>query len=540
MTPPRKIRYKRLSRSEARALDEPYYFDQAAADHACNFFSLFLRHSRGRWAGKPFELLDWQRNDIIREVFGWKRTVDDLRRFRTAYIEVPKKNGKSTLLAGIGLYLLVADGESGAEVYGAACDREQASIIYREAAAMVRASPELSRVLEVVDSRKTIAMPAKASFYRVLSADGFRAEGLNIHGLLFDELHAQKDRRLWDALRYGGAAREQPLLVSITTAGYDRNSICYEQHRYAKQVMADESIDPTFFGFVAGASEDDDWTSEPVWRKANPSLGETMKVDDFAADCAEAQLSNTKENAFKRYRLNIWTHQDTRWLKMAAWEGGGAKPPRPLEGRPCWCGLDLATTFDTSAFVAIFPDDDGTVDVVSRFWIPAENATERERRDRVPYLVWARDPASGLTLTDGNVTDYDVIRRDILAFAAKYNIRKIGVDRWNATQLSTQLQGDGIEVVGFSQGFSSMSGPSKTLENMIVGGRLRHAQNPVLSWMANNVSVKSDANGNIRPVKPKSNSPDRIDGIVSLVMAIGVYTESQKEPPKPVPEIVVL
>ncbi len=435
---------------------------------------------------------------------------------------------------------MVADGERGAEVYGAAVDREQASIIYREAAAMVRASPELSRVLEIVDSRKTIAMPAYASFYRVLSADGFRAEGLNIHGLLFDELHAQKDRRLWDALRYGGAAREQPLLVSITTAGYDRNSICYEQHRYAKQVMQDEAIDPTFFGFIAAAEEEDDWTKEDAWHKANPSLGQTIKVDDFAADCAEAQLSSTKENSFKRYRLNIWTHQDTRWIKMAAWEGGGKKPPKPLAGRECWCGLDLATTYDTSAFVAVFPADDGTFDVVCKFWIPSENATERERRDRVPYLAWSKDPETGLVLTDGNVTDYDVIRRDIIAFASTHNVRRIGVDRWNSTQLTTQLQGDGLDVVGFSQGFASMSGPSKTLENLVVGGKLRHGGNPVLSWMANNASVKVDANGNIRPIKPKPNAPDRIDGIVSLVMALGVFSEAKKEPPAPTPEILFL
>jgi phage terminase large subunit-like protein len=265
-----------------------------------------------------------------------------------------------------------------------------------------------------------------------------------------------------------------------------------------------------------------------------------MKVDDFAADYAEAQLSNTKENSFKRYRLNIWTHQDTRWLKMAAWAGGSDHPRRPLDGRPCWCGLDLATTFDTSAFVALFPDDDGTYDVLCRFWVPQENAAERERRDRVPYLVWAKDPASGLTMTDGNVTDYDVIRRDILAFSSRYNVRKIGIDRWNSTQLSTQLQGDGLEVVGFSQGFGSMSAPSKTLENLVVGGRLRHAGNPVLTWMANNVSVKVDANGNIRPVKPKPTSPERIDGVVSLVMAIGVHAESQREPTRPAPEIVVL
>lgn len=531
------IRLPRLSKNEAAEQGLEFYFNERRGSHAVRFFEKFLCHSKGKFAGKPFTLLPWQRT-MLEELFGWVKIESDLRRYRMAYISTAKKSGKSTILAGIGLYLLMADGEQGAEIYSAASDRDQAGIVFREAANMVRASPMLRNSIEVIDSRRTITDRKTSSFYRVLSADAFRAEGLNIHGLLFDELHAQRDRRLFDSLRYGGAAREQPLLVSITTAGYDRNSICFEQYSYAKAAAQDWRHDPSFFPMIYEAEAEDEWTAEETWPKANPSWGVTIDPKDFAQDCKEAQLSNTKENAFKRYRLNMWTQQDTRWIKMEAWNSCNSKPPGPLEGRECWCGLDLATTYDTSAFVAVFPAEDGTYDVLCRFWIPGENALERNRRDRVPYTTWAEDDANGLKFTDGNVTDYDVVRRDINEFAKMYNVRQVAIDRWNATQLALQLQGDGHDVVGYSQGVGSMSAPSKLLENLIVSGKIRHGGNLVLSWMAGNASVKVDASGNIRPVKPKPGSPERIDGIVALVMALGI--QSSQKPPEEVPEPGIL
>lgn len=530
---------ERLSKNEATEQGLDYYFNESRAAHIVEFFEGWLRHSKGRFAGKPFRPLSWQRK-LLEELFGWVRVDNDLRRYRMAYISTAKKSGKSTLLAGIGLYLLVADGEIGAEIYGAGSDREQASLVFREAASMVRASPHLSRSLEIIDSRKTIAFRAASSFYRCLSADAFRAEGLNIHGLLFDELHAQRSRQLFDSLRYGGAAREQPLLCSITTAGYDRNSICWEQYSYAKAVAADWRYDPTFFSCIYEAGDQDDWIDEETWPKANPSWGVTIDPKDFAIDCREAQLSNTKENSFKRYRLNMWTEADTRWIKNEAWQACASGPPAPLEGRECWCGLDLATTYDISAFVAVFPAPDGTYDLLCRFWIPGDNALEREKRDRVPYTIWANDPETGLRMTDGNVTDYDVVRRDINEFAKAYNVRQIAIDRWNATQLSIQLQGDGLEVVGFGQGFGSMSGPSKLLENLCASGKLRHGDNKVLNWMISNASVKIDAGGNIKPVKPKSGSPERIDGVVSLVMALGIHSSQRPQEEKPQPDILII
>jgi len=301
-------RLKRLSRSEATEQALEFYYDETRGNHAVRFFETFLRHSKGRFAGKPFTLLDWQRG-MLEELFGWARVEDGTRRYRMAYISTAKKSGKSTILAGIGLYLLVADREPGAEIYSAASDREQASLVFKEAANMVRASPFLSQRLQVVDSRRTIAHLASSSFYRVLPADSFRAEGLNIHGLLFDELHAQRTRDLFDSLRYGGAARSQPLLCSITTAGYDRNSICYEQYQYAKRVLEDWQYDPTFFPLIYEADEKDDWTAEETWPKANPSWSVTINPTDFASDCKEAQQSSTKEFSFKRYRLKAEQHQ---------------------------------------------------------------------------------------------------------------------------------------------------------------------------------------------------------------------------------------
>jgi phage terminase large subunit-like protein len=491
-----------------------------------HFFEKILRHSKGQNAGKPFTLLPWQHH-VMRELFG-RINPDGTRQHRIGYIELPKKQGKSTTLAGIALYMTAFDSEPGAEVYGAAADREQASIIYREAASMVRASPALSKHLEVIDSRKTIVHKASNSFYRVLSADAFRAEGLNIHALLFDELHAQRDRRLWDALRYGGAARRQPLLLSITTAGYDRKSICWEQHAYAERCIADPTVDPAFFGCIYAAAPEDDWQNPKTWHKANPSLGETITVESFAADAREAEQSPSKLNAFLRYRLNVWTTQDVRWLSPDAWAKCGKPLRDKLEKRQWYGGLDLASTTDLSALVLVSQDEDGTFDIMPYFWVPQDNAAERTLRDKVDYVGWIRD--GYVRATDGNVTDYDVIRRDIVQLSQQFNIRQIGIDRWNATQLATQLQGDGIDVLGFGQGYGSMSSPSRALENYVLSEKIRHAGNPVLAWMASNVAVQSDHQGNIKPSKAKST--ERIDGIVALVMALGIHATATAPPPE--------
>jgi len=427
---------------------------------------------------------------------------------------VPTHN--STLCAGLSLYLLIADGEIGAEVYSAAADREQAGIVFREAATMVRASRELADHVEVIDSRKRITFQRTGSYLQALSRESGSNEGLNIHGLIFDELHAQKTRDLWDALTYGGAARRQPLAIAITTAGFDRHSICYEQREYALQVLDGRIPDWTFFPYVCAADEGDDWTAPQTWAKANPSLGVTVKEGELAEACAEAQASPLKENSFKRYRLNIWTEQDVRFLQMNEWDAcGSAVDPEALRGRPCYAGLDLASTRDLNAFVLFFPDDGNAV--LPYFWIPQDTARERERRDKAPYLTWAKEGL--IELTPGNVADYDRIRARVNEIEEQYDIQEIAIDRWNSLQLQTQLDDDGFTVVPFGQGMVSMSAPTKELERLILARQLAHGGHPVLRWMAGNISVKEDAAGNIKPDKDKST--EKIDGIVALIMAIG-------------------
>jgi len=503
------------------------------------FFETVLRHSKGQVAGEHFKLLDWQ-HEVFRHMFG-RLKPDGSRQTRVAYIELPKKNGKSTLLAGLALYGLVADDEPGAEIYGAACDREQAGIIYREAASMVRSSPALSKVLEVIDSRKTIVHRASNSFYRVLSADAFRAEGLNIHMLLFDELHAQRDRRLWDALRYGGAARRQPLILSITTAGeLDRHALWWEQRTYAERCKADPALDPSFYGCVFKADEGDDPFDEATWRKANPSLGQTITLESFAADALEAKNSPTKLNSFLRYRLNVPTASDIRWILPDKWAACGGDL-RPLAGRQAFVGLDLSSTIDLTCAVYLFSDDDGMFDVPPFFWAPAEGAAARAHKDKVPYLDWAKTQTPYgplLRLTDGNATDYDVVRRDINEISKQFTVRQMGIDPWNAQHIAQQLQADGYEVVAFRQGYGSLSSPSKYLEACVLQQRWRHANHQVLAAHAAAVAVEMNHAGDIKPSKAKST--ERIDGMLGLIEAIGLWQTATAPKPEQNWDIVTI
>ncbi|MCC7424456.1 MAG: terminase large subunit [Planctomycetaceae bacterium] len=499
--------------ADERFVSNGGWFDLAAAERVRTFFTKFLRHSKGEWAGRPFELLPWQWRDIIGPLFGWKRP-DGTRRYRRGYIEVPKKNGKSQMFSGLSLYLLAGDKEPGAEIYSAAIDRDQASIVYNEAANMVESSPELQSRLQVVRSTKRIVFHHNRSVYRALSADVPAKEGLNAHAVLIDELHAQKSRELWDTLRYAGASRRQPLHLAITTAGFDRHSICWEQHDYAAKVLDGTIDDPSFFAFMAAASMEDDWTDPEVWRKANPGFGITISAEQFAEDCREAQESPAKENSFRRYRLNQWTEQETRWLSMEKWDACGT-PLDDLDGKECFGGLDLSSTTDISAFVLVFPVDDG-YDVLPFFWVPEEGARVRERKDRVPYSQWIR--AGLIEATPGEVVDYDVVRKRIEELGKRFQIREIAIDRWNATQLATQLESDGFEMVAFGQGYASMSAPTKRLEELILCRKISHAAHPVLRWMAGNVAIEKDAADNWKPSKNRSR--ERIDGIVALIMAL--------------------
>lgn len=495
--------------TEARGL----WFDEGAAARAVGFFETFLRHSKGRWAGRAFGLAGWQRT-IVRELFGWKR-ADGTRRYRKAYIEIPRKNGKSTLSAGIGLYLLFADGEAGAEVYSAAADRNQAHIVFDEAKAMLEQSASLKKRARAY--RRTITVAATRGKYEVLSADVPTKHGLNAHGIIFDELHAQAGRDLWDVLNTSTGSRAQPLMVMITTAGFDRNSICWEQHEYARRVLEGMIDDPSFFAYIAAADEADDWTQPEVWRKANPNLGVSISEEYLAEECERAKQSPAYQNTFRRLHLNQWTQQESRYIPMEAWDGCARALP-DLSGRPCYAGLDLASTTDVAALGLLFPPQEAGEPFwwLPRFWIPEANMRERVRRDRVPYDVWVR--AGLMTATPGNVIDYAFIEAELGRLAEVYDVREVAFDRWGAAQISQRLTEQGFTMVEFGQGYQSMSAPTKELLRLVLSGGIAHGGNAVLRWMADNLAVQQDPAGNVKPTKAKSTG--RIDGIVAGVMGL--------------------
>ena len=489
-------------------------FNNRLAKRAIDFFHECLTFTAGEWMGRPFRLEPWQQA-IVGNLFGWKRP-DGTRRYREAFIFVPRKNGKSELAGGLGNLLTFADGEPGAQVYCAAADREQARLVFNAARTMVEAEPELARRSHIYTNA---IMAPRGSVLKVVSAEAYSKHGINAHGVIIDELHAQPNRELVDVLTTSTGARRQPLLIHITTSDFDRESICNEKHDYARKVRDGVIDDPAFLPVIYEAAPDADWTDPDVWAKVNPNLGVSVSVEYLERECRRAQETPTYENPFKRLHLNMRTAQDVRWLSIEQWDACGGTPidEAALYGRECYAGLDLSTTTDISALVLVFRDPDGGVTLLPWFWIPADNARKREHRDRVPYETWARQGL--IEMTPGNVIDYDYIRARINDLSKRFNIREIAIDPWNATQLSTQLQGDGFEVVQFGQGYKDMTSPAKELEKLVVSGRLRHGGHPVLRWMASNVAVEMDAAGNLKPSKKKST--ERIDGITAAVMALG-------------------
>lgn len=508
-------------------MTDKYYFDDTAAKMAIEFIRL-LRHTKGEWAGQPFELDDWQVKDIIEPLFGWKRHSDGTRRYRTAYIEVPRKNGKSTLAASIAALLLLADGEQGAEIYSAAADRDQARIVFEQAKQMIQSSPRLAKLTQPF--KNTIMATKSKSVYRVLSADAPTKHGLNASGVVFDELHAQPNRELYDVMTTSVGARRQPVMFMITTAGYSRQSICWEMHEYARQILEGIIEDDTFLPVIYAADENDDWLDEKVWIKANPGLGKTIKLDYLRSEAKKAENVPAYQNTFRRLHLNQWVQQETRWLDMQAWDACDEPvDPNLLQGALCYGGLDLASTSDIASFVLCFPNEPGDAEqyaLLPFFWIPEENMIERARKDRVPYDAWVRDGL--ITATPGNVIDYDYIIRDIEALGEVYNISEIAFDRWGASQISQTLDGAGFVMVGFGQGFASMSPPTKELMRLVLDGKLRHGKHPVLRWMADNLVVTTDAAGNMKPNKAKSR--EKIDGIVAGVMALDRAIRHESKP----------
>lgn len=489
------------------------HIDGRLARRINGFFMRALRHVQGECAGQPFALQDWQR-EIVTEVFA-RLDSRERRAYTHCYIEVPRGNGKSTLAAGMALYALVADPTDHApHVYSVAADREQARIVFDVARQMVIESPVLSQVCKV--ERHAIYSLRNGGVYRVLSSDADSAHGLQPSCVVFDELHAQDNRDLWDAIATAMGKRPQPLLVMLTTAGHDRHSICYEQHEYARAVLSGAQDDPRYFARIWAADDGDDWTSPDVWRKANPNWGVTVREDFLRSECERAKRMPGYQPTFRRLYLNQWVQQESRWLSLDEWDACRADVDwAAFDGAVCYGGLDLASTSDLAAFVLVFPRD-GRYYVMPRFWVPAEALAARALRDRVPYETWA---ASGYIIpTPGSVIDYDRIVLDVVSLAQRYRIAEIAFDRWGAVQVQQRLSDAGLVMVQFGQGFASMSAPARELARLIASRSLVHDGHPVLRWNAGNVVVESDAAGNLKPSKSKSR--EKIDGIVALLMAL--------------------
>ncbi|MCH3964561.1 MAG: terminase large subunit [Clostridium sp.] len=492
-------------------------FDEEKAERVVNFINN-LKHTKGVWHGVPFHLLPWQ-DKIIKDIFG---TVKDngYRKYNTAYVEIPKKNGKSEIAAAIALYLTCADNEWGAEVYGCAADRQQASIVFDVAVDMVDQCPALKKRIKPVISQKRLVYIPLGSFYQVLSSEAFSKHGLNVHGVIFDELHAQPNRELYDVMTKGsGDARMQPLFFLITTAGTDRNSICYEVHQKAEDILRGKKIDKTFYPVIYGTADNEDWGDEANWYKANPSLGYTIPIEKVRDAFNSAKENPAEENIFRQLRLNQWVKQSVRWMPMDVWNKCSFEVNiEKLKGRECYGGLDLSSTNDITAFVLVFPPitEDDKYYVLPFFWIPEDNLKLRVKRDHVPYDVWKKQ--GFLETTEGNVIHYAFIENFIDKLGTQFNIKEIAFDRWGAVQMVQNLDGLGFTVVPFGQGYKDMSPPTKELMKITLEQKIAHGEHPVLSWMMDNIFVRTDPAGNIKPDKEKST--EKIDGAVALIMAL--------------------
>ena len=493
------------------------HYDKKKADRAVTFIEN-LCHTKGKWAGTPFWLLPWQ-EQLIRDIFGIVKP-DGNRQFRTAFVEICKKVGKSELAAAVALYLLYADNEPSAEVYGAAADRQQASIVFDVAKQMVEMAPALMKRSKLMGATKRIVNYSNAGYYQVLSAEVGGKHGFSVSGLVFDEIHTQPNRQLYDVLTKGSSdARQNPLHFIITTAGNDRHSIAYELHTKAVDILEGRRVDSTFYPVVYGLKDDEDWEDEANWYKVNPSLGYTVDIERLRDAYREAKQNPADEITFKWLRCNMWVSSTVAWIPDAIYMRGNEPIDMDaLAGRDCYAGLDLSSTGDITALVLIFPprDEEEKYVLLPYFWIPEETIPRRVKANSVPYDIWEKQ--GYIMSTEGNVIHYDFIEKFIMDLSEKYHILEIAVDRWNATQMIQNLEGEGFTIVPFGQGFSSMSAPTKEFYRLLMEGRIIHGGNPVLRWMAGNVVIDTDPAGNIKVTKAKSK--EKIDGIVAAIMAL--------------------
>jgi phage terminase large subunit-like protein len=509
-------------------------FSVERADQTQDFVEKLCVHTKGRHARRPFTLTDWQRDEIVRPLFGTVRYDEQLdewvRAYRLAWLEVARKNGKSELLAALALKLLVGDHEESAEVYGAARDRDQARKVFDVAQRMVELSPVLSKRLRIFPSSKRIVDPKTASYYEVIAADAAGNLGHNPHGIVFDEVLTQPSRELWDALKTGMGARAQPLMIAATTAGNDANTLAGEEHAFSMKVRDDPSLDPSRFVFIRSTPRDADWRDEASWHEANPALGDFLSLSTLRDEAKEAESSPAKENAFRQFRLNQWVSQATRWLPLHSWDASaGMVDETELRGRRAFGGLDLASSTDIAALCWTFRDGEGDEEsycAAWRFWVPQERLGDLERRTGGAATRWVRE--GWLRTTEGDVIDYRAILATIDRDAQTFDVHELAYDRWGMTQLATDLADNGMTVVPFGQGFASMSPPTKEWERLVLDKRYRHGGNPVMRWMVDNITVRTDPAGNIKIDKAKST--EKVDGCVAAVMALD---RASRYKPKP-------
>jgi phage terminase large subunit-like protein len=496
------------------------YYDKLAADIAVAFISQ-LNHPGAEWYGEPFELMPWQET-LIRNVFGIKR-ASGFRQIQTCYAEIPKKQGKSELAAAVALILTCIDREPRAEVYSCACDRGQASLVFDVACDMVDMNPDLRRYFHPVMSERRLIYRPTNSFYRVLSAESYSKHGFNVHGLIFDELHALPDRRFFDVMTHGsGMSRRQPLYFIITTAGAEKGTVCWQKHQHAVEILAGKRTDHKFYPTIFAADEADDWTDEAVWRKANPSLGITCDIEDVRDACELAKTDPVEENLFKQLNLNIWVNNAIRWMPSQVWQKCAFHVDAGrLKGKTCYGGLDLSMSNDITAFVLVFPpdnpmDETDKYQILPFLWIAEEKLKERVKRDHVPYQEWV--DKGFLHATPGNIIQYSFVEHCIKELCCDYEVREIAFDKWGAHQMAQRLRDAGMRVIDFGQGYESMSPPTKELMRLACDERIAHGGHPALEWMMGNVYVENDAAGNIKPTKKKSS--EYIDGVVAMVMGL--------------------
>lgn len=500
---------------------DDFYFDVPEARKLIKFCEANLKHSKGEFAGRAFKLEKWQKK-VIGHLFGWKHKRTNLRRFRKVLIYIPRKNGKSFITSALGLIGLVADNEQGAEIYCIASDTAQAALVFNEAASMVQQNEKLAEDIRVFKGYKAMKFEETASYWRVLSSTAASKHGLNPHLFICDELHTQKDSELIEVMETGTGTRQQPLGIYLTTADYSGDSPCNRMLDYAKKVRDGIIEDPTFLPVIYEAERDkDDWRDEKVWFKVNPNLGVSIKIDYFRQQFKKALEDPNYENTFKRLHLNMQTEQEKRWMQMHEWDASGQKIElEALKGKECFAGLDLSSTTDITAFVLYFPAECACIPF---FWVPEATA-----KKRLEYEVWARDKQ--ITITEGKTINYDLIREKIIELTSEYQIKDIAYDPWNASQLAIKLADtDGLPMIEFRQGYKSMNEPTKELYKTVLEHKLVHFNNPVLRWMASNAQVVEDPAGNVKLTKVSKDSQLKVDGIIALVMAMGLAINHKQE-----------